>query len=83
MAGLSAAQLLPALAGVLLGIPAGTELYSVVQTGGPQGSPPAWWLLALLALVAGTLLAVTALTVIPARAGAGRPIAEVLHSAPR
>ncbi|HEX3492589.1 MAG TPA: FtsX-like permease family protein [Streptosporangiaceae bacterium] len=80
VAGLSAAQLLPALAGVLLGIPAGTELYSAVQAGGPQGSPPVWW---LLALVAGTLLAVTGLTVIPARAGAGRPIAEVLESATR
>ena len=74
-AGLSAAQLLPALAGALLGIPAGTELYRAVQSGGPQGSPPGWW---LLAMVAGLLLAVAGLTAIPARAGVRRPVAEVL-----
>ncbi len=80
VAGLSAAQLLPALVGVLLGIPAGSELYSVVQNAGPHGSPPSWW---LLVMVAGTLLAVAGLTAIPARAGARRPIAEVLQSATR
>jgi putative ABC transport system permease protein len=77
VAGLSAVQLLPALAGALLGIPAGTALYGAVQNGGPQGSPPAWW---LLAMVLGMLLAVTGLATIPARAGARRPVVEILQS---
>ena len=61
----------------LLGIPAGTALYRAVQSGGPVGSPPAWW---LLAMVAGMLLAVARLTVIPARIGARRPVAEILQA---
>jgi len=77
VAGLSAAQLLPALAGALLGIPAGTALYGAVQSGGPQGSPPAWW---LLTMVLGMLLAVAGLTAIPARIGARRPVAEILQA---
>ncbi len=76
-AGLSAAQLLPALAGALLGIPAGQALYAVVQNSGPRGNPPAWW---LLAMVAGMLVAVAGLTAIPARIGACRPAAEILQS---
>jgi hypothetical protein len=75
VAGLSAAQLGPALVGALIGIPAGMALYGVVQNGGPQGSPPSWW---LLAMVAGMLAAVAALTAIPARAGARRPPAAIL-----
>jgi putative ABC transport system permease protein len=75
VAGLSAAQLLPALAGALIGIPAGTALYGIVQNGGPQGSPPAWW---LAAMVAGMLVAVAGLTAIPARVGARRPPAAIL-----
>ena len=77
VAGLSAAQLLPALAGALLGIPIGTALYGAVQKGGPQGSSPTWW---LLAMIAGILLAVAGLTAIPARIGARRPIAEILQA---
>jgi len=77
VAGLSAAQLLPALAGTLLGIPVGTALYGAVQQGGPQGSPPAWW---LLTMIVGILLAVAGLTAIPARLGARRPIAEILQA---
>ncbi len=77
VAGLSAAQLLPALAGAILGIPAGTALYGAVQKGGPQGSPPAWW---LLIMVVGMLIAVAGLTAVPARAGARRPVAEILQS---
>lgn len=75
VAGLSAAQLLPALAGALIGIPAGTALYGIVQNGGPQGSPPVWW---LIAMVAGMLVAVVGLTAIPARVGARRPPAAIL-----
>lgn len=77
VAGLSAAQLLPALAGALLGIPAGTALYGAVQSGGPQGSPPTWW---LLTMVLGMLLAVAGLTAIPAHIGARRPVAEILQA---
>jgi putative ABC transport system permease protein len=74
VAGLSAAQVLPALGGVLLGIPAGEALYGVVQNGGPQPSPSPWWLLAMV----GSLLAVTGPTAIPARVAARRPVAAVL-----
>ncbi len=77
VAGLSAAQLIPALIGALLGIPAGAALYSAVQHGGPNGSPPAWW---LLAMVLGLLLAVTGFTAIPARVGVSHPVAEILQS---
>jgi hypothetical protein len=75
--GLSVARLLPALAGAVIGIPAGRALYGAVQAGGPQGRPAAW---SLLAMVAGLLLAVAALTAVPARIGARRPVAEILQS---
>jgi ABC-type lipoprotein release transport system permease subunit len=77
VAGLSATQLLPALAGALLGIPAGAGLYSAVQGAGPRGTPAAWW---LLAMVLGMLLAAAGLTAIPARAGTRRPAAEILQA---
>ncbi|HUA41614.1 MAG TPA: FtsX-like permease family protein [Streptosporangiaceae bacterium] len=77
-AGLTAAQLLPAFAGLLLAIPAGKQLYAAVQNGGPQASPSGWW---LLVMVTGTLLAVAGLTAIPARIGARQPIAAVLTEA--
>jgi putative ABC transport system permease protein len=77
MVGLSVSQLLPALAGALLGIPAGTLLYGVVQNGGPQGSPPAWW---LPAMVAGVLAGAAGLTAIPARIGVRHPIAPMLEA---
>lgn len=54
-----------------------TALYGAVQSGGPQGSPPTWW---LLAMVAGMLVVVAALTAIPARVGARRPGAEILQA---
>jgi ABC-type lipoprotein release transport system permease subunit len=76
-ASLSAAQLLPALAGALLGIPAGSELYAAVQGAGPRGTPPAWW---LLAMVLGMLVAATALTAFPAQAGARQPVADILQA---
>ncbi len=73
--GLSAAQLLPALAGAIAGIPGGIGLYSVAKNGGSTIIPPAWW---LLAAVLGTLVALASLTAIPARVGARRPPAEML-----
>jgi ABC-type antimicrobial peptide transport system permease subunit len=77
MTALSLTQLLPALAGALLGIPAGTALYQAVQSGGPVGSPPLWW---LLAMVGGMLVAVAGLTVIPAWIGTRRSVSEILQA---
>lgn len=77
-AGLSAAQLLPALAGALLGIVGGIGIYKGPRNGAGLATViPVLW---LAALVAATLLAVAALTAIPARIGARRPAAEVLQS---
>jgi putative ABC transport system permease protein len=75
-AALSAAQLLPALAGAILGIPGGFALTALADPdGGP--TPPLWQ---LLAVVPATVLVVAALTAIPARISARRPAGEVLHS---
>ena len=74
--GLSAAQVLPALTGAMLGIPGGLGLYvAVVPDETPI--PPLWW---LLAVVAGTVLVVAMLTTIPARLGARRPVAQILQA---
>jgi ABC-type lipoprotein release transport system permease subunit len=75
-AALAAAQLLPAFAGSLLGIPGGLALLAAVD---PDGAtmPPLWQ---LLAVVPGTVLVVAALTAVPARIGAHRPVAEILQS---
>jgi putative ABC transport system permease protein len=69
--------LLPALAGALLGILGGIGLYASVRHGSPMTYPPLWW---LIGVVPGTLLVVAALTAIPARVGARRPVAEILQS---
>ena len=74
-AGLSAAQVLPALAGAVLGIPGGIALFAAV--GDSTTIPPLWQLLAVLA---GTVLVVAALTAAPASIGARRPTAEILQS---
>jgi ABC-type lipoprotein release transport system permease subunit len=75
-AGLSAAQVLPALAGAILGIPGGVALIAAVD---PDSTtmPPLWQ---LLAVVPGTILVVAGLTDIPARISARRPVAEILQS---
>jgi putative ABC transport system permease protein len=75
-AALSATQVLPALAGALLGIAGGFGLFTAANQAGSASQPPAWW---LAAAVLGTLILVTALTAIPARAGARLPVAEVLQ----
>jgi putative ABC transport system permease protein len=75
--GLAVAQLVPALAGALLGIPAGAAIYAAVQNGGPHGNPPVWW---LSAMVLGIVVGVAALASIPARIGASHPVAEVLEA---
>jgi putative ABC transport system permease protein len=75
-AGLSASQVLPALAGGILGIPGGLALLAAVD---PDSTtmPPLWQ---LLAVVPGTVLVVACLTAIPARISSRRPVGEVLQS---
>jgi len=70
-------QLLPALAGALLGIPVGIALYGAVQQGGSQAGPPLSW---LLFLVLGMLAAVVALTAVPANISTRRSVAQILQS---
>lgn len=74
--GLSAAQVLPALVGAVLGIPGGLALFAALSTD-EAANPPLWQ---LLAVVPATVLVVAALTAIPARLGARRPVAEILQS---
>jgi putative ABC transport system permease protein len=76
-AGLSAAQLLSALPGAIVGVPLGIELFRAANHAGILTVPPAWW---LIAAVLGTLLVVVGLTTVPARIGARRSPAEVLQS---
>jgi putative ABC transport system permease protein len=76
-AGLSAAQLLPALAGAILGIPLGLGLLASVSHGTTLAIPSAAW---LLTVVPGTLAVIAGLTAAPARIGARRPVAEILQS---
>jgi putative ABC transport system permease protein len=76
-AGLSAAQVLPALVGAILGIPGGIELIAAADPDSTTPIPPLWQ---LLAVVPGTVLVVAALTAIPARLSARRPVAEILQS---
>jgi putative ABC transport system permease protein len=78
---LAAAQLLPALAGAVLGaFPGGFALFRAVNAiaGGDSDRamlPPLWQ---LLALIAGTVLVVALLTAVPARLGGRRPVTETL-----
>jgi ABC-type lipoprotein release transport system permease subunit len=78
-AGVSAAQVLPAVPGAILGVPLGILLFVVANGGGAKATtvPPAWW---LVAAVLGTVLVVALLTAIPARIGARRPAAEILQA---
>jgi putative ABC transport system permease protein len=76
-AGLSAAQVLPALAGAILGIPGGIALIAAADPDSTTPIPPLWQ---LLAVVPSTVLVIAALTAIPARLGARRPVAEILQS---
>jgi putative ABC transport system permease protein len=76
-AGLSAAQLLPALLGAVLGIPLGLGLYAAVSSGQSLPVPPAW---SLAAVVLASLLVLAGLTAIPARIGARHSVAEVLQA---
>jgi ABC-type lipoprotein release transport system permease subunit len=77
-AGLSAAQLLPALVGAILGIPGGITLTAALSDSFSETAIPPLW--SLLAVVLGTALVVAALTTIPARLGGRRSVAETLRA---
>ncbi|MFI7427632.1 ABC transporter permease [Micromonospora sp. NPDC049836] len=76
--GLAAAQLLPAIPGVAMGIPTGIGLVESLSTDEVPYPPGSW----LLATALGVLLAVAALTALPALTAAGHPVADTLQSAP-
>jgi putative ABC transport system permease protein len=76
-AGLAVAQMLPALAGALAGVPAGLLLYAAIKHGATMTYPPAWW---LASVVIATPLVVGALTVLPSRVAARSGVAPVLQS---
>src|SRR5215469_10515989 len=73
--GLAAAQMLPALAGALLGIPLGIGLFTAANSSGQAVVPSVSW---LVTVVLATLVAVALLTSVPARIAARRPSADVL-----
>jgi len=73
--GLVVAQVLAAFPGAILGIPLGVGLFKAAVHGGTV--PPVSW---LAGAVLGTLVAIAALTVVPARIGTRQPVAEVLES---
>lgn len=75
-AGLSTAQLLPALPGAITGIPMGITLYWTFSVG-QTTMPPAWW---MLTAALATVLATAALTAIPARMAAHRSVAQTLSA---
>jgi ABC-type lipoprotein release transport system permease subunit len=82
-AALAAAQVLPALAGAILGIfPGGLTLFAAIIaiTGGDgdRAAYPSLW--QLLVLVLATVLVVAALTAVPARLGGRRPVTETLQA---
>jgi ABC-type lipoprotein release transport system permease subunit len=82
-AALAAAQVLPALAGAILGVfPGGFALFHAITaiTGGDsdRATLPSLW--QLLAVVLATALVVAALTAVPARLGGRRPVTETLQA---
>jgi putative ABC transport system permease protein len=76
--GLSASQLLPALPGAVIGVPAGVGLYAAVSNGGTVTMPSALW---VGITIVGTLLVMTLLTAIPARFGTHSSVAETMRRA--
>jgi ABC-type lipoprotein release transport system permease subunit len=72
--GLAVAQLVPAMAGVLVGLGTGAALFRSLASHHPAPSP-----LAFAALVALTLLLTAGLTAVPTRLEARRPVADVLR----
>ncbi|MFG1925632.1 FtsX-like permease family protein [Cryptosporangium sp. NPDC048952] len=83
-AALAAAQVLPALAGAILGVPGGLAFFALIMaaTGGDsdRASWPSPW--QTLALVLATGLVAAVLTAIPARLASRRPVANSLRAEP-
>ena len=82
---LAAAQVLPALAGAVLGIfPGGFGLFAAINvlTGGDRHRATLPSPGQLLLLVVGTALVVALLTAVPARLGGRRPVSEVFQAEP-
>ncbi|MFD8557962.1 FtsX-like permease family protein [Streptosporangium canum] len=75
-AGLSTAQLLASLPGAIIGVPLGIGLLSLFAARNSVDPPSSWLLGAALA----TLLATAALTALPARLAARRPVAQTLSA---
>ncbi|MBV9604720.1 MAG: ABC transporter permease [Solirubrobacterales bacterium] len=75
--GLAGAQLVPGALAALFGLPAGLVVFGLTAGNPLNADPP---IPLLLAVIPATLIAVAALTAIPARVGARRPVAEVLRS---
>ncbi|WP_431914583.1 FtsX-like permease family protein [Nonomuraea jabiensis] len=75
-AGLSTAQLLANLPGAIIGAPLGIGLFSLFSARNWTAPPSSWLLGAVLA----TLLTTAALTVLPARLAARRPVAQALSA---
>ena len=73
-AGLSAAQLLPAMSGALAGVPLGAALLSLFAARNAE-PPPAP---GLFAVAAATVVVTAALVALPARLAARRPVAPTL-----
>jgi putative ABC transport system permease protein len=76
-AGIAAAQVLPAVPGVLLGIPLGIGLFDVAAQGAGVVVPPVSW---LAGAALGTLVVLAVLAALPARVGAARPVSPVLSA---
>jgi putative ABC transport system permease protein len=77
-AALSAAQLLPALAGTLLGIPGGMGLYAFAKKGASAATVlPSAWAIAVVVLV--TLAVSAAMVAAPVSLELRRPVAEALR----
>ena len=76
-AGIAAAQVLPGVPGVLLGIPLGIGLFDVAAQGTGVVVPPVSW---LAGAALGTLVVLATLAAIPACAGARRPVSPVLQA---
>jgi ABC-type lipoprotein release transport system permease subunit len=77
-AGLTGAQLLPALLGSLLGIPAGIGFYTVAKTGPGVTALPSP--LSLVALVVAILIVIAVFIAIPTRLGVHQPVAQILQT---
>ncbi|MFI5912050.1 FtsX-like permease family protein [Dactylosporangium sp. NPDC051541] len=78
-AGLAVAQVLPAIPGVLAGIPAGIGLYKFFDESGTGRYAT---VSALLGTAFAVVLAIVALTAVPALLAARRPVADTLESTP-